>query len=88
MWVAAVCDLFDVVCGQIRAWVWASLVAGAPVAEGGAVLIDGCFASGFVGFACDFGGCGIAAVAVVVALVRGAAWSVLEFGAAGLSAGA
>jgi hypothetical protein len=75
-----------VVCGEVCCGVWVSLVAGAPVAECCAVLVDEGFASGLVGFPVDLGGCGGPAVAFVVPFMFGASWSVLEVGASGLVA--
>ena len=86
MWVAAVGDLFDVVGGEVFGGVWVSVVAGAPVAEAGAVLVDCGFASGLVGFPGDLRGCCFPAIPFVFPLMIRASWASLEVGAAWLVA--
>jgi len=83
VWVAAVADLGDVVGGEVCAWVWRTIPSRAPVAVFCAVVVDCGFATCTVAWFVDLGGCGGAAVAVLVSLMLGASAVGLEVGAAG-----
>lgn len=77
MWVAAVCYLGDVVCGQVARGVGFAFPSGAPVAMLLAVLSYSLCSAGPVGFPGDFGGGGGALVPFALSLMLRASGGVL-----------